>query len=273
MSGKTRVGMHGASGRMGRAIIKAIREAANLELSAAVEHEGSPHLGSDAGELALAGRAGVGVSTGFDALERADVVIDFSTPAATTWLAGELLKRPRPLVVGTTGLDGPAQQALATLAQRTAVLVAPNTSVGVNVLFHLAAEAARLLGDEFDAEIVEMHHKHKLDAPSGTAVRLAERIKESRGYASYTHGRSGQVGARPPGEIGVMALRGGDVIGDHTLHFAGPGERLELTHRAQDRGLFARGALRAARFVTLAPPGRYDMTDALGLPRATLAPR
>ena len=269
MSGKTRVGMHGASGRMGRAIIKCISETADLELTAAVDSERSPHLGSDAGELSFAGRAGVGVSAGFDALERTDVVIDFSTPAATTWLAGELLKKPRPLVVGTTGLDGPAQQALSALAQKTAVLVAPNTSIGVNVLFHLAAEAARLLGDEFDAEIVEMHHKQKVDAPSGTAVRLAERIKESRGFASYSHGRSGQVGARPPGEIGVMALRGGDVIGEHTLYFAGPGERIELTHRAHDRALFARGALRAARFVRLAPAGRYDMTDALGLPRAS----
>jgi 4-hydroxy-tetrahydrodipicolinate reductase len=273
MSGKTRVGMHGASGRMGRAIIKSISETADLELSAAVDSDGSPHLGSDAGELSFAGRAGVGVSAGFDALERADVVIDFSTPAATTWLAGELLMKPRPLVVGTTGLDPAALRALDALAQVTAVLVAPNTSIGVNVLFHLAAEAARLLGDEFDAEIVEMHHKQKVDAPSGTAVRLAERIKESRGFASYTHGRTGQVGARPPGEIGVMALRGGDVIGEHTLYFAGPGERIELTHRAHDRALFARGALRAARFVKLAPAGRYDMTDALGLPRASVPPR
>lgn len=270
---KLRVGVHGAGGRMGRAIVRSVLEAVDLELAAAVDHEGSPWLGSDAGELALAGRAGLGVSAGIDALKRAEVVIDFSAPGGTAWLAGQLLADPRPLVVGTTGLDEAAGQALGQLAQKTAVLVAPNTSIGVNVLFHLAAEAARLLGDEFDAEIMEMHHKHKVDAPSGTALRLAERVKESRGYASVVHGRSGQVGPRPAGEIGILALRGGDVIGEHTLTFAGPGERIELVHRAHDRGLFARGALRAARFVRVAPPGRYDMSDALGMPRPTLPPR
>jgi 4-hydroxy-tetrahydrodipicolinate reductase len=270
---RTRVGVHGAGGRMGRAIVKAVLEAHDLELVAAVDREGSPALGSDAGELALAGRAGLGVSAGFDALARAEVIIDFSSPAGTAWLAGQLAGQPRPLVVGTTGLDEPATRALAELSSRSAVLVAPNTSIGVNVLFHLAAEAARLLGDEFDAEIFEMHHKLKVDAPSGTALRLAERVKESRGFASTVHGRSGQVGARPAGEIGILAARGGDVVGEHTLIFAGPGERVELVHRAHERGLFARGALRAARFVKVAPPGRYDMSDALGMPRPTLPPR
>lgn len=270
---KTKVGVNGAGGRMGRAIVKAVLEAADLELTAAVDRDGSPALGGDAGELALAGRAGIGVSSGFDALRRAEVVIDFSAPRATEWLATELLKEPRPLVVGTTGLDDAANKALTELSKKVAVLVAPNTSIGVNVLIHLAAEAARLLGDEFDAEIVEMHHKHKVDAPSGTALRLAERVKDNRGFASVVHGRSGQVGARPPGEIGILALRGGDVIGEHTLYFAGPGERIELTHRAHDRALFARGALRAARFVKHAAPGRYDMADALGMPRPTLPPR
>lgn len=270
---KLAVGVHGAGGRMGRAIVKGVIEAADLTLVAAVDREGSPALGSDAGELALAGRAGLGVSAGFDALERAEVVIDFSTPRATEWLATQLCQKPRPLVVGTTGLDDAASKALNELAAVAPVLVAPNTSIGVNVLFHLAAEAARLLGDEFDAEIMEMHHKHKVDAPSGTALRLAERVKESRGYATVVHGRSGQVGARPAGEIGILALRGGDVVGEHTLTFAGPGERIELVHRAHDRGLFARGALRAARFVKHAPPGRYDMSDALGMPRPTLPPR
>lgn len=270
---KTRVGVHGAGGKMGRAIVKAVMEAFDLELAAAVDREGSPHLGSDAGELALAGRAGLGVSSGFDALRRAQILIDFSTPRATEWLATELLREPRPLVVGTTGLDDAANKVLLELSKKAPVLIAPNTSIGVNVLFHLAAEAARLLGDEFDAEIVEMHHKQKIDAPSGTALRLAERVKDNRGYATAVHGRSGQVGPRPPGEIGIMALRGGDVIGEHTLYFAGPGERIELTHRAHDRALFARGALRAARFVKLAPPGRYDMADALGMPRPTLPPR
>lgn len=270
---QTRVGVHGAGGRMGLAIVKAVMEAGDLELAAAVDRDGSSSLGMDAGELAHAGRAGLGVSAGIDALKRAQVVIDFSQPAATAWLATQLLADARPLVVGTTGLDAAANEALDHLSRQVAVLTAPNTSIGVNVLFHLAAEAARLLGDEFDAEIVEMHHKHKVDAPSGTAVRLAERIKGARGYATFSHGRSGQVGARPPGEIGIMALRGGDVIGDHTVTFAGPGERIELTHKAHDRALFARGAVRAARFVKMAPPGRYDMADALGLPRASMPPR
>lgn len=251
---------------MGRAIVKAAL-AQELRVVAAVDREGSAILGRDVAELAGATANGVKVSSDLEVLRAADVVVDFSTPAASAVLATMLAKTGgRALVVGTTGLDAAATAAHDMLAKVAPVLVAPNTSVGVNVLFHLAAEATRLLGPDFDAEIVEMHHKHKVDAPSGTAVRLAERVKGARtGDTRFVHGRSGQVGARKNDEVGIFALRGGDVIGEHTLVLAGPGERLELTHRAHDRSLFAEGALRAARFVATAAPGRYDMADAIGL--------
>jgi 4-hydroxy-tetrahydrodipicolinate reductase len=260
-----RIAMHGAGGRMGRAIVRAISEEASLSLVAALDREGSDALGRDAGELAQVGTIGVALVADRVALRGADVVIDFSSPAATAATARACAASSTPMVIGTTGLDAEANEAIDALARTTAVVVAPNTSVGVTVLFHLAAEAARLLG-----EIVEMHHKKKVDAPSGTALRLAERVAAAKGLGqdAFVHGRSGQVGARPRDEIGIVALRGGDVIGEHTLVLAGPGERMELTHRAHDRSLFALGALRAARWVaTRRIPGRYDMTDVLGIIR------
>lgn len=265
-----RVAMHGASGRMGRAIIRAVADDAGLALVAAVDREGSEVLGRDAGELAQGSALGVAITAEREAATRADVVIDFSTPAATAAMARACAASRTPMVIGTTGLDTEARAAIDALAAEAAVVVAPNTSVGVTVLFHVAAEAARLLGASFDAEIVEMHHRKKVDAPSGTALRLAERVAAAKGLGpdSFVHGRSGQVGARPEGEIGIVALRGGDVVGDHTLVLAGPGERLELSHRAHDRSLFATGALRAARWVAaIGAPGRYDMADVLGLPK------
>lgn len=269
-AGALALGLHGAGGRMGKAIARAALESTDVCLVAAVDRDGSAALGRDAGELAGVAACGVRIASGLDALESAAVVVDFSTPAATAALARALAEKGgTPLAVGTTGLDAAAQTALDALARVAPVLVAPNTSVGVNVLFHLAAEATRLLGAEFDAEIVEMHHKNKVDAPSGTALRLAERVRDARvGQTRFVHGRSGQVGARPADEVGILALRGGDVIGEHTLVLAGPGERVELVHRAHDRSLFARGALVAARFVARAAPGRYDMADAIGLRRS-----
>jgi 4-hydroxy-tetrahydrodipicolinate reductase len=173
-------------------------------------------------------------------------------------------------VIGTTGLDERAEAAIDALAARAPVVVAPNMSPGVTLFFHLAARAAELLGPDYDAEIVEMHHRRKVDAPSGTAVRLGEVVARAKGFdpeRAVVHGRSGQVGARPREEVGVMTLRGGDVIGDHTLVLAGEGERLELTHRASSRDIFARGAVRAARWVVGQPPGRYDMADVMGIAR------
>ncbi|MDQ3036598.1 MAG: 4-hydroxy-tetrahydrodipicolinate reductase [Myxococcota bacterium] len=263
-----RIAMHGAAGRMGRAIVRAISEDESLALVAALDREGSDALGRDAGELAQVGPIGIALVADRTALRGADVVIDFSSPAATAATARACAASSTPMVIGTTGLDADADAAIGELAAKAAVVVAPNTSVGVNVLFHLAAEAARLLGPDFDAEIVEMHHKKKVDSPSGTAVRLAERVAAAKGLGreSFVHGRSGQVGARPAAEIGIMTLRGGDVIGEHTLVLAGPGERIELTHRAHDRSLFALGALRAARWAAAQKtPGRYDMADVLAI--------
>lgn len=255
MTEKLRVAMHGAEGRMGRAILRAIAESTDLALAAAIDR--------NAGHV-----DGHVVTHNLAAIASADVVIDFSHRDATRGIAEACAHFGKPLVVGTTGLEADAIAALDALATKQRVVLAPNTSVGVTVLFHLAKEAARLLGDEFDAEIIEVHHAKKADAPSGTALRLAEAVAEGKRPAetSFVHGRSGMVGARPKKEIGIHAVRAGDVIGEHTLMLSGPAERIELVHRAHDRALFARGALRAARWVaTPGPAGRYDMRAVLGL--------
>lgn len=265
----TRIGIHGVAGRMGRAVVAVALEDGAVSVTSAIEREGSPHLGADVG--ALAGREPLGVEVVSDvasALAGCEVVIDFTSPEATARLAAACAEAGRPAVIGTTGLDGAANAAIAKLAERAPVVVAPNMSAGVTLLFHLAARAAEALGPGFDAEIVEMHHRRKVDAPSGTAVRLGEVVARAKGLdpkKHIVHGRSGQVGARPDAEIGIMTLRGGDVVGEHTVVLAGPGERLELTHRATDRAIFARGAVRAARWVVTQPAGRYDMAAVLGL--------
>lgn len=265
---RTRIALHGATGRMGRAIVAAIEAEKHAVLVAAYGAPGDPALGRDAGELAGVGRTGVLVSELGDEPIDADVVIDFTTPEATSRVAARCLDARVPLVSGTTGLAPAQQAALDRLAEAVPVVHAPNMSIGVTVLFHLAEVATRLLGGTFDAEIVEMHHRLKVDAPSGTAVRLAERVARARGLdpdSAVVHGRSGQVGPRRDDEIGVMTLRGGGVVGEHTLVLAGPGERVELVHRAQDRSIFAHGAVRAARWVVGKHPGRYDMPDVLGI--------
>jgi 4-hydroxy-tetrahydrodipicolinate reductase len=194
----------------------------------------------------------------------ADVVIDFSTAAALPNHLQLAMRARAPIVSGTTRLDATCERLLDEAARVVPVLWSPNTSVGVHILAEIAAYAVRHLGLGFDVEIVETHHRAKVDAPSGTAARLADRIREVRSDLSEVHGREGNAGPRRAEEIGVFAVRGGDVIGDHTIHLLGPGERLELTHRATSRDLFARGALRAARFVHKKPPGRYTMADVLG---------
>ncbi|MEM9068856.1 MAG: 4-hydroxy-tetrahydrodipicolinate reductase [Myxococcota bacterium] len=253
----TRVGVLGAAGRMGLSIARVATEE-GVKIVAAVDRN---RPGDDFGEAAGIGRLDVPISSDLAVLQDVEVVVDFSLPDAADALFRECKV---PIVTGTTGLSAEATQARDDAATRIPVVAAPNYSQGVTVLFHLAAEAARLLGEGFDAEVVEMHHRRKVDAPSGTAVRLAECVAEVRGLTPV-HGRSGQVGARPASEIGVLALRGGDVVGEHTLFLAGLGERLELTHRATDRHLFARGALRAARWIGGRSPGLYDMSDVMGL--------
>lgn len=255
MSEKLRLAVHGARGRMGHALARAISESTDLVLAAAIDRE-SGHTD------------GILVTHDLGAVASAEVVIDFSHRDATAGIAEACGHFGKPLVVGTTGLGDETIAALDVLAQKQRVVLAPNTSVGVTVLFHLAKEAARLLGDDFDAEIIEVHHAKKVDAPSGTALRLAQAVAEGKSLdaSAFIHGRSGMVGARPKKEVGIHAVRAGDVIGEHTLMLAGPAERLELVHRAHDRTLFARGALRAARWVAQpGPAGRYDMRAVLGL--------
>ena len=256
-----RICMRGIGGRMGRAIADAIAESPGVVLAAGIDREESGLVGAEIG--------GVKVSSDLPgAIAISDVVVDFTHPRSVEAAARECAAARRAMVIGTTGLDEAANEAIDALAAVAPVVVAPNTSLGVTLLFHLAARAAEALGDEFDAEIVEMHHRRKVDAPSGTAVRLAEVVAKAKGLdpaKHVVHGRSGHVGARPTPEIGVMTLRGGDVVGEHTLVLAGAGERLELTHRATSRSIFARGALRAAKWVVAQPPGRYDMTDVLQL--------
>jgi 4-hydroxy-tetrahydrodipicolinate reductase len=265
------IAIHGAAGRMGRSIAQVLAHDSSARLVAAMDREGSEVLGRDVGELAGLPPQDVTVTSDVEQfLRNVEVVIDFTLPEATTKLLPLCAGQRIPMVIGTTGLDGHARAALERAAEIIPIVYAPNYSQGVNALYHLAARAAELLGPGFDAEIVEMHHRHKVDSPSGTAVRLAEVVADAKGLDSQSasrHGRSGAVGARPSREIGVMALRGGDVVGEHTLYLVGEGERLELTHRATDRSIFARGAVRAAHWVVGQPAGLYDMAHVMGIGR------
>jgi 4-hydroxy-tetrahydrodipicolinate reductase len=246
---------------MGRAVTRLCQEASDLTLVGACAGSNDPALGEDAGVLAGAGGAGVAVTDDMSAaLLGADVVIDFSLPAALTELARHAARQGIALISGTTGLTDAS--VLDEAARKIPVVWAPNMSLGIQVLSELAAEAARRLGPGFDLEITEVHHRKKIDAPSGTAIRLADALREVRALSPVT-GRTGNVGARSDDELGIFAVRGGDVIGDHTVHLLGFGERLELTHRATSRDVFAQGALRAARWATLQPPGRYSLADVL----------
>lgn len=199
-------------------------------------------------------------------LIRAQVYIDFTAPGATREAAQEAARLGVAAVIGTTGLDDETHAAIDALSERAPVILAPNFSLGVNVLLGLAERAARALGPEFDLEVVEIHHRHKRDAPSGTALALAEAMNRGRdGALTQQHVREGDMGPRPASELGVMAVRGGDVVGEHTAYFLGPNERVEMTHRAGSRAIFAAGALRAALWLAGKPPGRYTMLDVLGL--------
>jgi len=258
-----KVAVMGAAGRMGGAVIRVLAETEGLDLVAAVDRSGD----GDAGLRSGVGTLGVDFTDDVRAVDGADVVIDFSLPDAAEALFVQCAESRTSVVTGTTNLSVNAQASLDRLAALVPVVQAPNFSQGVTLLFDLAARAAELAGPAFDAEIVEMHHRHKVDAPSGTAKRLAEVVAEAKalGTDPFVHGRSGHTGARTTGEVGVMTLRGGDVVGEHTLYLATAGERLELTHRATDRTIFARGAVRAARWVVGQSPGRYDMRDVMGL--------
>jgi 4-hydroxy-tetrahydrodipicolinate reductase len=266
-----RIAVTGAAGRMGRTLIQAVHEAPDLELGAAFERADSSLLGSDAGELAGVGRLGVEVTDGaaMDA-EAFDALIDFSVPQATLVNAEFCSRTGRRLVIGTTGIDADGVGHIRAAAERTAILMTPNMSVGVNLCFKLLEIAASVLRDEVDIEVIEAHHRHKVDAPSGTALRMGEVLarvlnRELRDVAVF--GREGITGARERETIGFATVRAGDIVGDHTVLFAGAGERIEITHRAHSRMNFAQGALRAARFLAGQPRGLFDMQDVLGFDR------
>ncbi|GGC92882.1 4-hydroxy-tetrahydrodipicolinate reductase [Chelatococcus reniformis] len=265
----TRLVVVGAAGRMGRMLVATIADTAGVVLAGATERPGSPALGQDAGTLAGLGAAGVAVTDdAAAALAGADAVVDFSSPAASVALAALAAERGVAHVVGTTGLGEADLAALAEAARRIAVVRSGNMSLGVNLLAGLVRQAAAALGDDFDIEILEMHHRHKVDAPSGTALLLGEAAAAGRGVDLAQRSvrvRDGHTGARGAGDIGFAALRGGSVVGDHSVVLAGAGERLELAHRAEDRGIFARGAVRAALWTRGRPPGLYSMADVLGL--------
>jgi 4-hydroxy-tetrahydrodipicolinate reductase len=257
----------GARGRMGQALIREVVESENLTLAGAVARAGAPGLGEDAGSLI--GHPEIGVEIG-DRIRptRGAVVVDFSLPEATRANIEACRTHGTPLVLGTTGLDEETLDLLDAAAKEIPVVFAANFSVGVTLLTRLAALAASALGPSWESEIVEIHHRHKRDAPSGTALRVGEAIATATGRRLsevVNLARGIKEGARRPEEIGIMALRGGDVVGEHTVMFLGRSERLELIHRAGDRAIFARGALRAARWVVGKEPGLYDMPDVLGL--------
>lgn len=263
------VAMLGASGRMGRTIVPLLVGSTDLRLSGALAAADDPQMGNDAG--VVAGTGPVAVSLTSDpgkALEGADVAIDFTLPAASLDHARHCAARKVPLVIGTTGHDEQARAEIARLARTLPVVMAPNMSLGVNLLFKLAELGAKALGTEYDIEIFEAHHRHKVDAPSGTALGLGRAVARGRGttleeVAEYS--RHGVTGPRRAGAVGFSVMRGGEIVGDHRVFFAGPGEQIELAHHAQDRSGFARGALAAARWVVGRPPGLYSMMDVLGL--------
>jgi len=260
-----RIGVNGAAGRMGRRIIALVTEQDDLALACALECSGHPDLGKDAGAVAGIEPLGVNIAEGMAG--RPEVLIDFTTPQSTLQRAREGAQEGVALVIGTTGVSGEQKQEIEQqIASRVPVLTAPNMSIGMNLMFGLAGQVARALGEDYDVEIVEMHHRRKKDAPSGTALRLAERVCEGMSWKPeevIIHGREGMTGERPARQLAVHAVRGGDATGDHTVIFAGEGERIELVHRASSRDVFARGAIRAARFLAGKPPGLYAMGDVL----------
>lgn len=260
-----KLALFGATGRMGLSIVRLAQAAGDIRIVGAVAAASDSMLGRDIGEVAGVGPVGVIVSADLaSGLLGADVVIDFSVASATKPLFATAAKQGVAVVSGTTLLGEPELAALDQAAQVVPVVWAPNMSRGVEVLAEVVKHALARLGADFDVDIVEVHHRRKIDAPSGTALRLARAVTEARPDARLLSGREGQVGARTAEEVGVLAVRGGDVIGDHTVHLLGDGERLELTHRATSRDLFARGALAAARFTLGRPPGRYSIADVLG---------
>ena len=254
---------------MGGAVVRAIQQSANFKLIAAIDKPGSARLGTDAGELSAAGRLGVPVTDKLNAaLKAGAIIVDFTRPEASLGFLRSAAEARAPIVIATTGFTVKQQVEIKRLARRTPTLLSANTSLGVNVLVSLLGKAAKMLGDDYDVEIIEAHHRFKKDAPSGTALALGRSIARALNRdldAVAINGRQGMVGERTRKEIALLSVRAGDIVGEHTVIFGGIGERLEFIHRAHSRDTFARGALRAAQWLAQRKPGLYGMQDVLGL--------
>ena len=264
-----KVGVIGAGGRMGRMLIEAVQNNAKTTLNAAIERQGSSLVGADAGEVAAIGRLEVQIVDELEAvINDIDVLIDFSLPDATEKNMQVCAEHNVAMVIGTTGFNEAQEQVLAKASEKIAIVYAGNYSTGVNLSLKLLGMAAKAFGNDADVEIIEAHHKHKIDAPSGTAYMMAEAVAEARGQNLKDvaiYGREGQTGERESGTIGIHAVRGGEIVGDHTVMFIANGEVVEITHRARERMTFAAGAVRAATWVTEQAVGQYNMQDVLGL--------
>jgi 4-hydroxy-tetrahydrodipicolinate reductase len=262
-----KIAINGAAGAMGRMVTGVVADCDDIEIVAALEYDGHPAAGQDVGTLA--GAEAVGVAIGTELIGEPDVLVDFSTPEAAMLRARECAERGVAVLICATGLSAEQRAGVERdIAARVPVIATGNTSLGINLLLRLVADAARALGPGFDVEIVESHHRRKVDAPSGTALALASSLCAALGVEPddvLCHGRQGAVGPRATGQIGMHAVRGGSIVGDHTVLFAGPGERIELTHRAGDRRVFANGAVHAARFLAASAAGLYTMADVLDI--------
>jgi len=263
---RTHIGINGACGRMGQRLVALANADAELSVVAALDARSHPKQGQDAGEVAGIGQTGLIISAELALNLRVDALIDFSLPEGTMSILPTCVARRIPLVIATTGHTPEQRNQIEEAAHETAILMAPNMSLAVNVLLKLVGEAGRLLkGKDFDVEILERHHRFKKDSPSGTALHFARVVQQAMGQSNLRHGREGLVGERPGHEIGVHAIRVGDNAGEHQIIFSTLGETLELSHRAHSRDCYARGALQAAKFLATRPPGRYTMNDVLGL--------
>jgi 4-hydroxy-tetrahydrodipicolinate reductase len=266
---KTHIAIAGAAGRMGRQLIEACIQADDVILAAALEHPHSSFSGSDAGELASIGKQNINIVTDLNTIiSQFEVLIDFTTPEATLAHLAKCQASAKRMVIGTTGFSAQQRQLIEQAAQKIAIVLAPNMSVGVNLTFKLLEIAAQVLGEAVDIEIIEAHHRHKVDAPSGTALRMGEIVAQTLGRnlaECAVYGRQGKTNERDHRTIGFETIRAGDIVGEHTVLFAGSGERVEITHKASSRMTFAKGAIRAAQWIMHQKSGLFDMQDVLRL--------
>ena len=263
-----KIAVAGAGGRMGKTLIEACKLSDNCELSAATERPDSSLVGTDAGELAGVGLLNVPVSPSLEEAAVFDVLIDFTHPTITSRHIDFCVANKRKMIIGTTGCDEELQNKISKASDSIAIVYAPNMSVGVNLCLKLLQMAAQVLGDDVDVEIIEAHHHHKVDAPSGTALKMGQVVADTLGRdlnECAVYGREGQTGARDPKTIGFSTIRAGDIVGDHTVMFAGPGERVEITHKSSSRMTYAKGSLRAANWLSSKEKGQFDMMDVLNL--------